>query len=309
MKYPQFDKQTKSFLTFRLLELHGIISRKTCFIEIDNSPDYDISEYGREIERDYYFRNSWEFGEDFDIVFQAEFHKSAIFHSDNISDMIKDYKLDYLNGEDFTKVVSEVYKLHGEDLYIYSFETDLDEYTLNTLRLHSIDNFEKIIWYDGSFMGNNYSIDPIDFQLIARTEFIGISTSKTLPFYLQLLGESFLLQKENRFKLSYFLTYSALENFVNTIMNSHEDEGRFLDKFKDLFKSHLPDYSKNQIYTTLCGSLNNFTNQRNIIVHGKEVIEVNFELSDSFLRHVLIFISLYEWKTSTFQEFYDKLIE
>ena len=47
----------------KILTALGVIQNKRVLIKIDNTPDYDISEYLREIDTDYYFHNHWSFEE------------------------------------------------------------------------------------------------------------------------------------------------------------------------------------------------------------------------------------------------------
>jgi hypothetical protein len=309
MNYTRFLALTKDNLIEKLFVKLGFLESEIKFISIDNNPNYDISPYEREQLANYYFKNKWDFRFSFDFIIEAKVLGSAIFHNDHITEICDEYKIDYEPDYDkYTDIVEKAYAIDKDSFSNHSFDADLENYKLNDLQISSINNEKKELIYEGSYWGDSSSIDPLDFELIARIKVFGADKYfNNQEFYSQLLIESFILISENKNKLSFFMTYSALENFVNTIMNSHEEDSRFKDKVKELFKTHLTNYSTNQIYTSVIGDFDKFTTIRNTIVHGKEEIEIDDDCASSFLRFVLILVALYTWKDSTFEELKNRL--
>jgi hypothetical protein len=59
MNYKQFSN--KQSLIDKILIRLGILTTDKLIIKIDNNPDYDITEYRREIVPNYFFHNYWDF--------------------------------------------------------------------------------------------------------------------------------------------------------------------------------------------------------------------------------------------------------
>lgn len=309
MKYKEFIKSTEPNLIENLFVKLGYLNNQIKFVPINNYPDYDMSPYEGRCLNNYYFKNKWCFKNDFDSIINASIIDSALFHADCITDIAKEYSLNLeFKNDRFTTIVEQAYEIDKDSFCKYSHKADINDFKLNELRIISIDNVNRYINYDGTFFGDMCSIESPDCKLISKIEIIGVNRNfNELEFYKQLLVEAFILNEENRYKLSFFVTYSALENFVNTQMDCNDKRSRFNDKLKKLFKSYWKDISSHSIYNSLMNDFSSYTGTRNKIAHGKNQIEINEKNSKSLLRFVLILIASYTWKDETFKELYTRL--
>lgn len=286
----------------KLLFFLNILRYDRLIIQIENYPDYDISPYQREIISDYYFRNSWSFKYLFDYVIDVRILKSKLFHHDNI---FENEDLDTKNFdlvEDLTKNLNIINQYDSDFFHYYGYEIDdLDEFKVRQIRIFNIDNTDKKIRYEGSFFGNNDDIDPIDWGIFSLLEIKGIN-SYLDNFYKELLSESYLLYINENFKLSFFICFSALENFINTQLNESDKEERLIDKIKRLYKLKFHNMQSNKIYTSIINDFDFFTNTRNTIAHGREKIEIEENTSKKFLIFTSIMITLYNEEINNFEE-------
>src|SRR5690606_15198773 len=121
--------------------------------------DYNISTYHREVIAEYYFKNKWSYKNLYNEITSAKFLDSKIFHFDDI-EQNEDYDFSelLLNG-DLEENLNEIHNHYpkyfhenGSDL------NDIDDFKVNELRLLMIDNSDKSLIYEGSFLGNNDNI-------------------------------------------------------------------------------------------------------------------------------------------------------
>ncbi|MBD77815.1 MAG: hypothetical protein CL840_02585 [Crocinitomicaceae bacterium] len=284
----------------KILIALGIIQNKGILIKIDNTPDYDISEYQREVDTDYYFHNHWGFKDHFQSIVDAHFREQFIFHFDDLTRASKELGLPF-DHSNHTEFVNQIYSSYPKKLPEYSFSIEWDEFKFKNLRLVSIDNIKKKLFYEGAFFGNSDTITPLDWGVYSLLNLTCVSFSR-LPFYKQLVLEGYLLKKEGKYKLAFFLTYSAFESFVNFKSGTADDEERLKEKVTKLYRNQFPKLEKHQIYCSVMNQYDKFTNDRNNIAHGTRQIEVSQEELDSLLIFVLIMISCYEFNFKKFDE-------
>lgn len=306
MNYVQFA--SKKNIIDSLLKKLEIITYKKLFIPIDNTPDYDLSQYQKEITTEYYFKNSWDFSGEFYSLINVEIIATSIFHADNIARLKKELNKE-ASTESYSKIIQYGCTIRNTIFDEYGMGTDLDDFKLHDIKSDSIDNIKKSFFYVGSFMGDSFYIDPTDWQIIAQINVVGISDEiEYKQFYKSLIAESFILYKEGKYKLSYFLIYSALESFINSESDNPDEEERLKDRLKNVFKNKFQNLKTNQIYNSILASYDSFTINRNTIAHGRN----NIEFNQADLLHVLLFtltlMSMYELNVSTFDDLYNAVI-
>lgn len=303
MTYLQFTK--KENITFKLLLKLNILNSDSLIIRINNFPDNDISTYHREIDTDYYFKNTWDFKHHFKYITKINFSEKRVYHSDDIKEVSDDLNIS-LDSNNIEESLNEIYSLENDNYSNYGTEPYFDEFKLHRLRLNYVDNISKKVNYEGSFYGNNETFEPLDWGLFSLINIVGIPIYIS-DFYKELIAESYLLQLNGNYKLSYFIAYSALENYINYKFGSEEIEERLKDKLKDLIKIKSPDLTKNKIYTSVIADFDLFTRKRNIIAHGKTEIEITEEELEKALLFTLIIINSDEFNLTTFTELYENL--
>jgi len=306
MNYTQFA--SKHNIIDRLLQKLEIITYKKIFIPIDNTPDYDLSQYQKELTTDYYFKNSWDFSQEFSSLINVEIIAASIFHADDIARLKKELNME-TSTESYSKIIQYGYNIRNTTFDEYGMGTDLDDFKLHDIKSDSIDNIKRRFFYVGSFMGDGFYIDPTDWEIIAQINVVGISDEiEYKQFYKSLIAESFILYKEGKYKLSYFLIYSALESFINSESNNPDEEERLKDRLKDVLKNRFQNLQTNQIYNSIIVCYGSFTTNRNTIAHGRN----NIEFNETDLLNVLLFtltlISMYELNVSTFDDLYNAVV-
>ncbi|AZA64432.1 hypothetical protein EG345_06740 [Chryseobacterium carnipullorum] len=255
MNYDQFSG--KDDLINQILIRQGILISEKIIIKIDHQPDYEISEYKREQDADYYFYNSWKFKNKFNSVFDISVSQNHIFHFDNFNDLSNNYNIPFNIGSECDFLL-DVLKKDSDALFVYGFGIETDNFTIHNVRIKAIDNLKGRVYYDGSFTGSSYEIDPLDWGIYSILDISACPIEiDDKPFYNSLLAESYLLLKERKYKLSYFLLYSAFESFVNFELGKGDEEGRLKDKLNELFCLKFPNLGIHQIYTSVITFLTN----------------------------------------------------
>jgi len=301
MNYNQFIKKHINLLE-QLMFIYGIIKFEKKVIEIDNYPDYDISKYERSNPTDYYFANSFNFAEIFEFVIKFEFHKNKLFHFDDFLNMSKELNTEF-KEEDRCNFLLKLYKEKNEILEEHGFDTDIEQFKLHELRIQNIDNFNKKINYEGSFYGDNEGINPIDWGLYSFVEILGVPNQLSKnKFYKYIISESYILLQENKYKLAFFVGYSALESFINYEHSSAEEEKRLIEKLKELFKEKFGQIQTHQIYTSLINDFDEFTNIRNSIAHGRNPVEIGESEVRKLLQFTILLIISFDWNLTKFEE-------
>jgi hypothetical protein len=191
-------------------------------------------------------------------------------------------------------------KYEGRDL-------DIDGLKFNDVRVESINNLKRHFTVLGGYEAVSDRIDPDDWEILVEYLLTGVPEESTIgKFYVELLAEAYSLLLAGNFKLAYFIAFTALENYVNDKMGSENDEERFSDKVKKLFKSVFGDVSTHAIFTSIIRDLSSFEKTRNTIAHGREVIHVDSDELENILVFVLTLVATSENKFYTFREIVDK---
>lgn len=190
---------------------------------------------------------------------------------------------------------SSYFSINGTDQHVN------ENFNFHRVRLLSIDNEKRKVWYDGSFLGSHDSYFQNDWGVFSKIAVTGIPVALK-SFYLELIGESYLLYKSGKYKLSYFIAYSALENYVNTGLGSEETEERLIDKLKCYLKEQAGNLLKHEIYNSIIDIFSGYTINRNNIAHGKGAIEVGEQHAQEALVFVGTLICAFNNNISTFKE-------
>lgn len=300
-------KFCKNNSILKFLYKFGLIEKILKVIRINNHPDYDITEYEREIDTTYYFHNYWEFKELFFSVFNIEIIDNKVFSFDHLTEISKELGIEF--NENFESEFLELaYLKNKETVEIHDFGTSWDEFKLNNLRIRSIDNLNKKVYIEGSFFGNHVTIEPdywgiYSFLLIEKVPL----EINNYDFYKSLLIESYLLYQSGNYKLSYFIGFSAIESFVNKELGKEDEKKRLNEKLTELFASKFDNICKHQIYSSIVNDFSKFTDLRNSIAHGKDKILIERDLVEKILLFSLILISSYKTESITFDELNSKL--
>lgn len=309
MKYNPFYNKTKDSFLINIFQKKDIVEVTNKFIKVDTYPDADLIDYQRGITSGFYFRNNWKYSGGCSFILDVCQKSQYIFHPDNINELNKDLNDLYsspIDPDDYLDFLDEAFHQDSFTFESHSFPTDIEQFELKKIRIVGFDNNKQQITYEGYYIADD--IDTLyDGFLVNQLEITGINCYKTLTIYQELLLEAFLLKEGHRYNLAYYLIYSALENYVNTKLDTVNERGDFEDKVRELCKRNISgDASKHEIYTQIIPKLKDFTLKRNDLVHGR-TIAVSYQDCDSFLHFTLSVIALNTWKNNTFKELYDLL--
>ena len=301
MTHQNFLKKIKdSELNKLLLSELDIVKNEIVFIEIDISPDFDKIEYEKSIGKTYYFKNKWNFKYEYDSIIEAKIIDSFAFDLDTIHELQSEHNITVdSNKHIYSEVLREAYLIDNDSFNGESLE-NWDDFKINTINILNINNTKKTITYDGGFFGELPYIEMADFAVVSKIEVEGFK--RNYEFYNQLIAESKILLAEKKYKLSYFLAYSALESFINNELYSEKLEDRLEDKLKELCKKNLGELNKNRIYSSLVSKFKDYTIIRNTIAHGKEEIEITETELYEFFNFVLLIIYINKSKIESFEE-------
>lgn len=276
-------------------------------MEIDLNPDYDITPYQGDSGTTYVIKPKIDFPAGFESVIDVEIHNLKVIHADDVSRLIKDYQLTNgnINVDNYLNVLNYCQELHAkndpDDIWgLFSqlgFDPDIDDFKLNEISVSDINNNQKTIKLEGGYFGSSYSIDPIDWGLYAELEFFGGSSfDSNEQFYNELLIKSYDMYQQGDYRVSFFLSYSALEGYINIKNGSESVEERLSDKLSKLYRNEFPhiDLSKHNIYTTIISPFKkSLTSLRNHIAHGRKQ-QFDSDVAREMLLVALLFISSIE---------------
>lgn len=304
MRYSQFLKQP-NLLKKLLIELE-ILVRYQQIIEVDMSPDSEVIPTDWRDDDNNYFKNRWDFKRRFTSITEFDFISERVYHFENIDEANSELNMN-LNIDDIASCLNQIDHIDPNYFRENGYDTDLNEtFHFHKVRVLAIDNIKKCVWYDGSFFGNHEAYTVSDWGVFSKIRLIGIPSF--LPnFYQELLGESYLLYTSGNFKLSYFMTYTALENYVNSGLKSDDIEERFKDKLRKWAKTKVTQLEKHEIYCGTIQEYDEFTIKRNTIGHGRESIDIEKSEAESALIFVATLICSFEKNLRTFQDLYDKI--
>lgn len=300
MNYVKFKKTDG--LDCCLLSFLGILKVGSKIIQIDNYPDYDLSPYEGMEATTYYFKDSWNFGEEFSSIINVSIEDPRIFHADDIERLINKYAIDSDKINPFDVILNDILN-QNKNVMDEGMIPDLDEFTLHPIQIDRIDYAKKEIHFLGSYYGNSCTIQPMDWNILVECFFSGFVSSDTCgKFYVDLISESYSLRDAGNLKLSYFLMYAAFENYINEKLNTHNEAGRLKDKLKRLFRKQFNSLKNHEIYTSIIGEFDKWEGFRNDIAHGKKAQEnVTDETVKEATIFVLTLIASWESRESNFE--------
>lgn len=306
MKYSQFIKIEE--LNYYLLYLVGCLRIENIMIEIDTMPDYDVTEYSKSEMTTYALdKPYWDFSLSFTTLLNARIESTRVYAWSDIERLIEHTGIERIDNEGYGNYLNRVREYVDERTWEeFGNDPGFDGFRLTSLDIDSIDNTEKKIIFKGGFVGDSMSIQPLDWAVIADCNLIGIDANiESLKFYLELVSESYALLKEAKYKLAFFLSFVALESFINTNLPSDESKKtneRLNERLNKLFKITFSDISKHEIYNSVIGKLKTFEDIRNTIAHGSGDLILSADEAEDVLRFALIIICTIEKKVSTFKE-------
>jgi len=290
----------------QLLIYIEIIDIKELIIPVIIEPDYDVSEYKREIGTDYFIINKWSFRNYFEKLTNIEIISHRFYHNNDFKELDENLKskLSTSSIEENLNIINEI----DADFFGYfgSDSDDYEEFKLNHLRIRNVDNLKKNIQYEGAFFGDSYSLDILDFGecgFYSKIQIEGICQS---ILYKDLLGESYLLYLSGNYKLSHFVAYSAFENFLNLKTNSFSVQERLSDKLKKMFKESNIDTNKNTIYCSIINNFSKQTKRRNNVAHGKTE-KIDATIVELFFIEIITMIILYEKECLNFEQLIEEI--
>lgn len=299
MNYVKFKKIDD--LDHKLLSLLGILEVRSKIIQIDNDPDYDLSNYQGTVEKTYFFKDSWSFDGEFGAVIDVSIENQCVFHFDDIKRLAKEYKVHFDSSNPCDVVLNEIRKNNKDLMWEEGTSPEFDGFKLNDIRVERIDHSEKVVHFFGSYDGDSYSIQPMDWNIFIECSFYSFASSDTFgEFYVDLIAESYSLRDAGNMKLSYFLMYAAFENYINERLNAHDKADRLKDKLNELFNSQFSPLQKHQIYTSIIGEFDKWEKIRNGIAHGKAKIEITSEMVEGLTIFALALIASFESRESQF---------
>jgi hypothetical protein len=299
MNYLTFKKIDN--LDHKLLSFLRIIEVGSKIIPINNYPDFDFSNYQGLTEQTYFFKDSWSFDGEFGAVIDVSIENQCVFHVDDIKRLAEEYNV-YFDSSNPCDVLNEI-RGNNKDLMLdEGIPPDFDGFKLNDIRVEKIDHSEKVVHFFGSYDGDSYSIDPMDWNIFIECSFYSFVSSDTFgKFYVDLISESYSLRDDGNMKLSYFLMYTAFENYINERLNSQDREGRLKDKLNELFKMQFSSLGNHQVYTSVVGDFDRWETIRNEIAHGKANIKITSEIVDGLTIFSLALITSLESGESQFE--------
>ena len=307
MKYADF-KKIKNLDLLLLLSLDALESAKHIF-ELDNYPDFDLSEYDKHSEQTYFFSNDLEFPDQFNTILRIDNEIVRLFSHDDLERLSKEHLVDFKEDMGYARFLAEIQKFN-QDISDEGNEIDFDGFHLNSIKISGINNVEKKITILGGYSADSMWIQPFDCKLILFCDLLGIpkkSTQKSL--FLGLVSEGYSLIGGGNFNLSFFILYTAIECYINTKLDAHEDQSRLSDKMQRAFKTAFPhdDLINHQIYTSIVAEFSDYTEIRNKIAHGTSAVAICENDARKLLLFALTMIASIESAIANFQDLKAKI--
>jgi hypothetical protein len=308
MNFTSFKNKTN--IEFYLLKYLDVITGKSKILKIDNNPDYSLTGYDKFRAMTYFFEFDYEFSGEFSNVLWMDISKEKLMHYDDVVNAANAYGIE-MDDDSYDDVLflNELRELNFKVLDEYGHNPENDTIKLQSIRLNGIDNVGKKITFSGTFFGGYEAIDPMDWGIYIECDFVGskLFNGDEGKFYQELLAQAYSLRETSDYKLSFFTVFSALENFTNEKMSTHDTAERFSDILKRMIKNSVPDFSKNVIYSSIMGSYSTFERKRNNIAHGRAKIIVKESDVNDVLLFTLLIICLAEGKADDFASLYSNL--
>jgi hypothetical protein len=289
-----------------LMKRIGLVAEVTEVRYVNHHPDYDYSEYKGPVTQTYFFKTTLTIPSDLSFVYDTAILDTRVIHYEDFAGIVAELKLDADPNEDQEWILAEAFSRDSDFIYNIGYEA-LEQFSLHGLEITTVENHQRRINLQGSFVGDGYGISQPDWGLYAVVKFMGFKEDlNDAEFYRQLLAESFSLREKGDHRVSFFLAFSALEGYINWKMHVEADSGRLSDKVRNLFNYCFPDVDlgKHQIYTHAVADFNKrLTGLRNGIAHGR-VGAIDSDQSRQMLLVALILICSAELVVESFAEIF-----
>lgn len=307
MKYTEFKKLLSAELL--LLLYMDAIDYSAHLFELDNYPDFDLSEYNKHAEGTYFFSNDLEFPAHFSTVIRIDSEQVRLFTSNDIERLSMEYQTPITPSKSHIEFLREIHTTQQE-LLNEGVEPDFDGCRFNSVKTAGINNINKTISVQGGYSADSGWIQPYDCHFILFCNILGIPNTATQDkLHLSLIAEGYSLIASGNFGLSFSIIYTAIECYINAELNAHDEQIRLNDKIQKLFKKKFTpeDVGTHQIYTSIIGEFSNHTDKRNKIAHGKTTIRPTESDAREILLFSLILIASLESRISTFKDLKDAI--
>lgn len=298
--------------------------------------DHDLIEYDKMLEKDYIFSDDVDYHKELWAVINSKIDWYGIYYF-SILDVYENELKTLMKKKGMSDPFSGHYNNKSViDTIIKAFERG-DEETkefmqnlaemgledgsigINDMRIERFNNNAKCFNVYGGLRGDAMTISDIDSQPVAMISGLSIPLSiEDNYFYLQLLGESYLLYCDGHYKLSAFLAFTALENFINHTLYSKDDKvGELaneekiplMEKSEKLFKDYAEGYLDNRLYKASLDIFNKYEEYRNDVAHGKGQKTYNEEVAKNMFKAVLYQILAINLETDSFAELYRVMVK
>lgn len=272
-----------------LNNFNDLTNVKRLIAKISCNFDYDMNGYDKLKMQQHYFTGKYNVGIYTKKILTAEINE-IYFLTDTIKNLseYKNLRELFVQKHDYEPEIDELLTEtleFDEVLRDYNIHNDLNRYFLNNESMDSIgpsftkveliglDNIGCNIKYHGSFYGDSINLDIVN-NGQAYMKLSLLCSNLNLPFYKELLLDSYIHLGEKNYKMCTFIAYAAFESFINIVSGQEDSEERLLDKFKSLFKTKQVDNKNLNTYDSYTKLINFYKDEklqeiRNNIAHGK----------------------------------------
>lgn len=282
------ELRNKTNLIKEYLYSEKLIINKTFLFNIDFNPDYNYTDYGRDIAQIYYFHGE----KDFSNIFS-----NIISHSNITPHIFSQYeKPSFLQNDLFEITPTELSIIEESE-----YPTRFDSFEFKTGNLYAIDNINKTLNYDftcnteGGFLGDDF------IDLYFEVDLNGITKEiNNKDLYNQLIVDSYRKYLDKDYIMAFFLMFSAFECFINSKSGKPDEEKKLIQKKNELFRAKFSILNDNQINSAV--DFVKFEKKRNIIAHGRESLIITKELVDDIYFDFISLILSYKMNFLSFDE-------
>ncbi|MBJ8428615.1 hypothetical protein [Acinetobacter bereziniae] len=280
---------------FQLLnKANNLTTTKQLIAQLSCDFDYHMNGYDKSRMQQHYFTGQYNVGIYTKKILAAQLGK-IYFVPDTLKSLpeYKKLKKSFIHKHDYEPEIDELltqtleldevlgsYHIHHH-LSCYFMDNDfMDSINPNFTKVEiiGVDNFNCTINYHGSFYGDSSCLNMVEYGQTFM-ELSLLCSNQNIPFYKELLLDSYIHLEEKNYKMSAFIAFTAFESFVNDVSGREDVEERLVNKFKFAFKSKQVDGKNLNSYDSFTKLLNFYNDEnlpeiRNNIAHGK--IDFNF---------------------------------
>ena len=243
-----------------------ILKESTYIFKMDFFPDFEYTDYQKGISQLYYFHGEIDFSDIFSDIMEHKEIEPHIFPS---------YEKPCFLQESLNVISDDELKILEENETPLTF----DSFSFKNAHLYSIDNINKTLNYDctceteGTLLGEDFV------NIYFTVNLCGIIKEiEAIDLYNQLIVDSYRKYLNKDYRMAYFLMFSAFECFINSKLNSDDEEKRLVEKKNELFKSKFSLLNINEINSSV--DMKKYEKKRNDIAHGREKLSIKKELVD-----------------------------